>query len=256
MFHIQKNNTLFQKYSVNTSKESIRNKILFLVLFGIAMGFFEAAVVVYLRQLYYPDGFSFPLKIMAPGELSIEYLREFSTLVMLFSLAMVAGRNFYERFSFFLLSFGIWDIFYYVWLKVLLDWPQSILTWDILFLIPIVWVGPVLAPVICALTMVIIGISILYFQQRGYRVRINFLEWILLFCGALIILITFLWEYSGIIIQGGFLSQIAALATDPYFQQVIAGHVPVFYNWYLFLIGEGFIITFLIIFLLRTRKSH
>ena len=124
---------------MKTSGNSIRIKIFFLVLFGIAMGFFEAAVVVYLRQLYYPGGFSFPLKIMALGELSIEYLREFSTLIMLFSLAIVAGRNFYERFSYFLLCFGIWDIFYYVWLKVLLDWPQSLLTWDILFLIPIVY---------------------------------------------------------------------------------------------------------------------
>jgi hypothetical protein len=241
---------------MDTSKDVIRNKIFFLALFGIAFGFLEASVVVYLRQLYYPAGFSFPLKIMAIEELSVEYLRELSTIVMLFSIALVAGKKFYERFSYFLLCFGIWDIFYYVWLKVFLDWPQSLLTWDILFLIPIVWVGPVLAPVICALTMVVIGISILYFQKRGYNVRINSLEWILLLFGALIILITFLWEYSKIIIQGGFLSRIATLGTDPHFQQIIARHIPISFNWHLFIIGEVFIISFLVLFCWRTIKSH
>jgi len=241
---------------MDTSKGSIGIKISFLVLFGIAMGFFEAAVVVYLRQLYYPEGFSFPLKIMAIEGLSIEYLREFSTLVMLFSIAIVAGRSFYERFSYFFLCFGIWDIFYYVWLKVLLDWPQSFLTWDILFLIPIVWTGPVLAPVICALTMIMIAVIILYFQQNGFHVKIKIHEWILLFLGGLIILISFLWEYSNILIQGGFLSHIATLGTDLYFKQVIAGHVPVSFNWYLFMAGEGFIICYLVLFCLRTMKSR
>jgi len=241
---------------MNTSRDSIRNKIIFLMLFSIAMGFLEASVVVYLRQLYYPEGFSFPVKIMALDALSIEYLREFSSIVMLFSLAIIAGRNFYERFSYFLLCFGIWDIFYYVWLKVLLNWPQSLLTWDILFLIPVTWAGPVLAPVICALTMIVIGSSILSFQQQGYRVRMTILEWILLFLGALIILITFLWEYSTIIIQEGYLSRITTLATDPYFKKVIAEHIPTFFNWYLFIIGEGFIISCLVLFCWRTKRYH
>jgi hypothetical protein len=220
------------------------------------MGFLEASVVVYLRQLYYPDGFSFPLKIMALDALSIEYLREFSTLIMIFSLAIIAGKKFYERFAYFLLCFGVWDIFYYVWLKVLLKWPQSLFTWDILFLIPVIWAGPVLAPVLCALTMVVIGSSILSFQQQGYRVRITFLEWLLLILGACIILITFLWEYSTIIIQGGYLSRIATLTTDPHFRQIIAEHIPTFFNWYLFMIGEGLILCCLIMFCWRTRKSH
>jgi len=240
---------------MNTSNNSIRNKIFFLILFSIAMGFLEASVVVYLRQLYYPEGFSFPLEIMALDALSIEYLREFSSLVMIFSLAIIAGRNFYERFAYFLLCFGIWDIFYYVWLKVLLNWPESLLTWDILFLIPVIWAGPVLAPVLCALTMVVIGSSILSFQQQGYRVRITLLEWLLLFLGGCIILATFLWEYSTIIIQGGFLSRIATLATDLHFRQIIAEHIPTSFNWYLFMIGEGFILCFLIMFFWRTKKS-
>jgi hypothetical protein len=241
---------------MDTSNNSIRNKIVFLILFSIAMGFLEASVVVYLRQLYYPEGFSFPLKIMALDALSIEYLREFSSIVMLFSLAIIAGRNFYERFSYFLLCFGIWDIFYYVWLKVLLNWPPSLLTWDILFLIPVIWAGPVLAPVICALTMIVIGSSMLSFQQRGYQVRMIILEWILLFLGAFITLITFLLEYSTIIIQEGYLSRITTLVTDPYFKKVIAEHIPASFNWYLFIIGEGCIISCLVLFCWRTKRSH
>jgi len=241
---------------MNTLTGSIKNKIFFLFLFGMAMGFMESAVVVYLRQLYYPEGFSFPLKIMAFKELSVEYLREFSTLVMLFSVAAAAGRNFYERFAFFLLCFGIWDVFYYVWLKVLLDWPHSLLDWDILFLIPVVWAGPVLAPVICALTMIVVAAGILYFQQNGYLVRITLGESAILFLGGFIIFINFIWEYAGIIVKDGFLSNISALATDPYFKQVIEGHVPVAFNWFLFMTGEGLITCYLVLFCLRTRKSR
>src|SRR4030065_1101828 len=160
---------------MNTSTNKIKTKVFFLIIFGIAMGFLEAAVVVYLRQIYYPEGFAFPLKAMALGELSIEYLREISTIVMLFSIGIIAGRYFYDRFAYFLFCFGIWDIFYYVWLKILLNWPSSLLTWDILFLIPVVWAGPVLAPIICATTMIIFSGFILYYHDQGYPVRINLL---------------------------------------------------------------------------------
>jgi hypothetical protein len=35
--------------------------IIWLAVFSMAMGYLESAVVVYLRKLYYPDGFKFPL---------------------------------------------------------------------------------------------------------------------------------------------------------------------------------------------------
>ncbi len=231
----------------------IRNKIIFLIIFGIAMGFLEAAVVVYLRQLYYPEGFAFPLKLMAWEGLPIEYLREISTVVMLFSISAVAGKNFYERFAYFFFCFGIWDIFYYIWLKVLLNWPPSLLTWDILFLIPVVWVGPVLAPLICAITMIIIAGCILFFQQKGYPVRINLLDWVLLFLGAFIIFSTFIWDYTKIIIQGGFISRLSAAGTDPDFKKEVSQYIPTFYKWPLFVIGEILILYFLVIFCKRTK---
>jgi hypothetical protein len=233
----------------------IKSKIIFLIIFGIAMGFLEAAVVVYLRQLYYPGGFVFPLKLMAWEGLSIEYLREISTIVMLFSFGMVAGKNFYERFAYFLFCFGIWDIFYYIWLKILLNWPPSLLTWDILFLIPVVWVGPVLAPLICAITMIMIAGSILFFQQRGYLVRINSLDWVLLFLGAFIIFSTFIWDYTKIIIQGGFILRLSTLGADPVFKKEVSQYVPTSYKWLLFIIGEILILYFLIRFCKRMRLS-
>jgi hypothetical protein len=230
-------------------------KIIFLTVFGVAMGFLEAAVVVYLRELYYPEGFAFPLKQMAIEELFIEYLREISTIVMLISVGVIAGKNFYERLSYFLFSFGVWDIFYYVWLKVLLSWPPSLLTWDILFLIPVVWVGPVLAPLICAATMIVIAGSILHLQNKGYPVKIKIFEWLILLIGAFIILVTFIWDYTEIIIKGSYISRLSSLANDPDFQNTIANYTPTSYKWHLFFIGEIFILVFLFFFCKRTKTS-
>ncbi|MEW6002238.1 MAG: hypothetical protein AB1638_06275 [Nitrospirota bacterium] len=238
---------------MNSPAISIRNKVIFLAIFSTAMGFLEAAVVVYLRQLYYPEGFSFPLKMMAFEDLTVEYIREISTIVMLFSVGIVAGRNFYERFSYFLICFGIWDIFYYIWLKILLDWPPSLLTWDILFLIPVIWAGPVLAPLICAFTMVMVAGFLLYFQQKEYSIRISLFEWTLMVSGSLIIFSTFVWEYSKLIIIDEFMPQFLTLRGDPYFEQIIADYVPRAYNWPLFSLGESFLLSFFLLFCRRIK---
>jgi len=220
------------------------------------MGFLEAAVVVYLRQIYYPEGFMFPLKIMSLEGLSIEYLREISTIVMLITLGIVVGNNFYDKLAYFLFCFGIWDIFYYVWLKVLLNWPPSLLTQDILFLIPVVWAGPVLAPIICSMTMILLAGCILFFRQKGYSVKITLYDWILLFAGATIIFSTFIWDYTNIIIQGGFISKLTTLATDHAFQKEISSFIPTSYKWPLFSLGEILILYALVIFSKRTRATY
>jgi hypothetical protein len=217
-------------------------RVIFLSIFGIAMGFLEASVVIYLRELYYPEGFAFPVKPVIIGKLSVEYLREISTIVMLCSVSMLAGRNLAERLSTFLYSFGIWDIFYYLWLKVLLDWPSTLLTWDILFLIPVVWVGPVLAPVICSLTMVAIALYIMYSNRKGYRAKIFLYEGSMFVSGAILIFITFIWDYSKILIQGRFISNFLTLRTSPALEEIIAHHIPTTYNWPLFALGELLII--------------
>ena len=230
-------------------------QLIFLAVFGIAMGFLESAVVIYLRELYYPEGFAFPLKAMILDKLSIEYLREIATLVMLVALSTVAGRNLPESAAFFLFSFGIWDIFYYVWLKILLDWPPSLFTWDILFLIPVVWIGPVLAPLFCSLTMILIALLFLYFQQKGHAVKIIVYEWVLLSLGVFMIFITFIWDYSRLIIQGGFISRFRVSGADPEFQNIISRYVPSQYNWPLFAFGEAVILLSMALFYRRMRRE-
>ncbi len=124
-----------------------------LLLYAVAMGYLEAAVVVYLRALYYPEGFSFPLKPMAPGILGVEIGREAATLVMIFAVSWAAARSGWQTLIGFALVFGVWDVAYYVGLRILLGWPASLFEPDVLFLIPVVWIGPVWAPSLIGLSM-------------------------------------------------------------------------------------------------------
>jgi len=165
--------------------------LFYLVLFSVAMAYLESAVVVYLRALYYPQGFSFPLIMMEKRIALVEIGRELTTLVMLVAVAYFAGKAFYERFALFCIMFGIWDIFYYVWLKVLLDWPQSLFTWDILFLIPVPWIGPVLSPVVVATSLIVGGGLILRKLHSGGIFVPNLLEWAIALGGALLILLSY-----------------------------------------------------------------
>ncbi len=224
-----------------------------LSIFGIAMGFLEAIVVVYLRQIYYPHGFCFPLSPIPLKMLSVECLREITTIIMLAAVAFITGRNFLQKFSYFLYTFAIWDLFYYAGLKLLLNWPQSFLTWDILFLIPVVWIAPVLAPVICSLTMILLAGCVVFLQEKGYIVKLKLYEWGLILLGVFIIFFTFIWDYSQIIIQGGFLSSFLTLANNEHFQQIILRYEPTEYNWYLFALGEFFVLCALLSMLRRTK---
>src|SRR4051812_35113448 len=92
--------------------------VLLLILFSIAMGFMESAVVIYLRKIYYAEGFHLPLKAIDLNIALVELCREAATLIMLVTIALIAGKNGIQRFSYFLICFGIWDIFYYVFLKL------------------------------------------------------------------------------------------------------------------------------------------
>ena len=108
-----------QKGTMFILQRRIRTVIQWITLFGIAMGLLEGAVVVYLRELYYPEGFGFPLKLMSNQVALTELFREAATLIMLMSIGALAGRTRIERFAFFIYSFAVWDIFYYVFLKLL-----------------------------------------------------------------------------------------------------------------------------------------
>lgn len=222
---------------IKTTELNAGRKLLILTIFSIAMGFLEAIVVVYLRQLYYPDGFSFPFVLLPNDQIIIEWVREISTIVMLVTIGMIAGKDKLQRFFYFLFTFAVWDIFYYVGLKAFLNWPESLLTWDILFLIPIPWIGPVLAPVICSLVMIIFAITTLSLQEKGRQLSIKPIEWVLIFSGVGLILYSFTEDFFRLIIQNDLLSEFFTLSTNDHFWKLISEFEPTYYNWWVFIPG-------------------
>ena len=149
------------------------------VILAIAFGYIEAAVVVYLRQIFHPAGFrfplvSFPLTAESRSMVLVEVGREVATIVLIFCAAYLSGHNRRQRLAYFLTIFAVWDIFYYVWLWIILGWPSSIMDWDVLFLIPLPWAGPVLAPVLVSLIMLILADMIIYRDVAGRPIRFSF----------------------------------------------------------------------------------
>jgi hypothetical protein len=136
-----------------------RRRLLVTALFGAAFGFVEAAVVVYLRaalglledpQVKMLAAFPEPL-------LRVECFREAATIIMLGCVALLAAQRLKEKAVVFLWTFAFWDFFYYVWLRLTIGWPTSLLSSDLLFLIPAPWVAQVWFPMlVSALTAVVI----------------------------------------------------------------------------------------------------
>jgi hypothetical protein len=137
------------------------------VVWAVAFALVEAMVVFYIRRLfalqygvrfssqYTPAGFHFP-----SGYMKYEKAREAATMVMLLAAAYLAGRTWPQRLACYLAAFGVWDIFYYFWLYVLLRWPQSLADRDLLFLLPSEWWGPVWEPVLASVFFIAIAVWI------------------------------------------------------------------------------------------------
>jgi len=171
-------------------------RLLVAIVFSIAFAYIESAVVVYLRVIFHPDGFTFPLApfdLTAQGKrlLLTEVGREAATLVLILTAAWLFGRNRQERAAYFLVIFAIWDIFYYVWLKVLLDWPATFLDWDVLFLIPLPWASPVLYPVLVSLAMFAFATAILYRCAQGRPLRMTAVDLLGWTASAAVIVVAF-----------------------------------------------------------------
>ena len=176
-------------------------RLIWLTIYAVAMAYLESAVVVYLRALYYPGGFSLPFVLIEPRMAAIEVGREAATLVMLLGVAAVMSVDRWDRFLVFCLSFGIWDIFYYIWLWVFLGWPPSLLTWDVLFLIPVPWVGPVLAPLIVSLALIVGSLLLLRVTRHGVRLRFSAWLWCLAVTGGGCVLLSFMLDFRVILAQ-------------------------------------------------------
>lgn len=199
------------------------------------MGFMESAIVIYLRELYYPNGFDFPLTIIPPGIAIVEILREAATLIMLVTIGLIAGKNAFQRLALFLFAFAIWDLFYYIFLKAFIDWPSSLFTWDILFLIPVPWTGPVLAPCILAVTMLIPTFLMAYAEKLNVNIRINRSELLFFIGGTVIVITSFVMDYLNLSTHTS--SVISAAGGQKLFNDFM-NYVPTFFNWKIFIAGE------------------
>jgi hypothetical protein len=172
-------------------RETVKNRLMWLLVFGLAMGYLEAAVVVYLREIFYPEGFAFPIKTAAVDHLAVELGREAATIFMLLAVSFLAAGRRRGKFACFMLLFGVWDIAFYFWLWVTMGWPPSLLTWDLLFLIPLIWTGPVLAPVLVSCLLVAAGLVYLWKPDSVEEVRIPLSDWVMAVVGAVVMFIAF-----------------------------------------------------------------
>ncbi len=195
-----------------------KQKWLIITIFAAAMAWVEAAVVVYLRTMidriepYQPD----PLPNFV-GLGQIEIVREAATLVMLASVGWLAGKTPRARFAYTAITFGIWDILYYVYLVPMSGWPHSIFDWDILFLLPLPWWGPVLAPVSIAILMIVGGAIALQTDASPRSI-----SWFVAMIGTVIGLVTFMADAIRVASQG---------------TEAIRTVLPTQFNWNLFIIA-------------------
>jgi hypothetical protein len=154
-------------------KRSVRARTtwLLVMVFAIGMAWVEAATVYYLRAMvdrldpYQAN----PLPMRGVLE-QVELVREAATLLMLLTIGALAGRTWRTRLAYTAIAFGVWDLVYYVFLRMICGWPKSLFDWDILFLLPLPWWGPVLAPVSIALLLIVWGTLV---SQRAVQSRAN-----------------------------------------------------------------------------------
>jgi hypothetical protein len=163
------------------------------VTFAAGMAWVEAACVYYLRVMvdrvepYQPD----PLPIRGIlGE--VELVREGATLLMLAMTGMLAGRTWRARLGYTAIAFGAWDILYYVFLRIISGWPASLFDWDILFLLPLPWWGPVLAPVCIASLMMVWGTLVTQWPDGIPATRVTQASWGVGWAGILLALWVFM----------------------------------------------------------------
>ena len=147
----------------------------------------------------------------------IEVGREAATLVMLAAAGLAIAGNFRQWLAGFMISFGVWDIFYYVFLRVLLGWPKSLATWDLLFLMPVPWASPVVAPVLVSLSMIAAGAAILWRDAADRPIEFRASHWALILGGGLTVIVAFCWDW----------------------RHTMSGGWPHPFHWPLFALGEA-----------------
>lgn len=131
-------------------RQGTASRITAVAVYALAMGYLEAVVVFYIRyalgDVHANASVASSIALRFPW--GIEMTREVATLIMLATVALLAGRDWRERAAALLWAFGIWDATYYVGLEILAQWPSSLVTEDVYFLLPVAWGGPVWVPLL------------------------------------------------------------------------------------------------------------
>jgi hypothetical protein len=175
------------------SPGSFRSTAVAIVAFGVAFGYLEAAVVVYLRSAIETGSVVAAHDPETFGTFeATEIAREMATLVMIAAVGWLAGRSRLERLAWAAVVFGAWDIVYYVGLRLIIGWPTSLETWDVLFLVPAPWVGPVWAPVVVSLALVASGLAAARRLRSGREVAIGPVRAVAALAGGGLVIVSFL----------------------------------------------------------------
>lgn len=199
-----------------------RKKILPVFFYAVAMAYVEAAVVVYIRRIYGISNLLLDMPSFDPVLAPVEVGRELATLIMLLAVGWAVGKSPQSRISFAFIIFGVWDIFYYIWLRLFIGWPISLFSPDILFLIPLPWWGPVIAPVLIACLMIVGGVIAVIAEDRGRRIKFSITEGAALISGILIMLYSFMED---------------ALSILPADAETLSQIRPSGFNWLIYIIG-------------------
>ena len=171
-------------------------------IFAIAMAYLESAIVVYLRDIYDIKNLLTDLPTKPDNYTLIEIGRELFTLVMLATVGWIAGQKWADRIGFAAIAFGIWDIFYYLWLAVFIGWPESLFEWDILFLIPLPWWGPVYSPLLIAVLMIAGGAIAVFKTTKGIAIKLSVVDWCIFSFSILLALFVFMKDAVYVFPQG------------------------------------------------------
>src|SRR5512141_1449569 len=200
-----------------------RTRWFIVAVFALAMAWMESATVVYLRTLVgrIEPHQATPLPVSV-GLGQTELVREAATLIMLLTVGLLAGRTWRSRLAYAMIAFGVWDIFYYVFLAIITGWPRSTLDWDVLFLIPLPWWGPVLSPVLIALLLVIGGTLVSQADRPDRPIWPGWKAWGLNLSGVGLALYVFMADAL----------QIAPQGTD-----AVRKILPTTFNWPLFIVA-------------------
>lgn len=200
-----------------------RKRWCLVALFAIAMAWLESATVYYLRTLVdriqpYQQN---PLPIhgvMGP----VEFVREAATLVMLLTVGMLAARTWRKQLAYTAVAFGLWDIFYYVFLRMMCSWPTSLFDWDVLFLLPLPWWGPVLAPVSIASLMIAWGTLVSQSAEDSAVTSLPWSSWGAVWTGIALALYAFMTDALRVAHQG---------------PDAVRSVLPDAFNWPMFLVA-------------------